>query len=112
MDASTAARSVRGRHRHRRVTAVMVGALSLATVVLRRRGYSFGGHQIVRCRKGHLFTTIWIPGASLKAVRLGWWRFQRCPVGKHWSLVRPVKESSLSEEVLRAARATTDVRVP
>jgi hypothetical protein len=78
----------------------------------RRRGYPMGGNVVVRCRKGHLFTTIWLPGASLKSVRLGWWRFQRCPVGKHWSLVAPVKESDLTEEEKRVARENRDIRIP
>lgn len=43
----------------------------------------------VRCRAGHLFTTIWIPLASLKAARLGGQHFQRCPVGHHWTTVAP-----------------------
>lgn len=43
----------------------------------RRRGYSgMGGDTIVRCSRGHLFTTLWIPGSSLKAVRLGSQRYQ------------------------------------
>ena len=29
-----------------------------------------GRNVVVRCRQGHLFTTIWIPGGSLKALRL------------------------------------------
>ena len=62
-------------------------------------------------RRGHLFTTIWIPGA-LKAVRLGWWRFQRCPVGGHWSLVAPVREADLTEDERRVARENRDVRIP
>jgi hypothetical protein len=71
-----------------------------------------GGNVVVRCRRGHLFTTIWVPGVSLKSVRLGWWRLQWCPVGKHWSLVAPVKESTLSEEDNRTAHEHVDVRVP
>ena len=71
-----------------------------------------GGNVVVRCRRGHLFTTIWVPGVSLKSVRLGWWRFQRCPVGGHWSLVTPVKESGLSEEERRSAHAVKDARIP
>jgi hypothetical protein len=82
------------------------------TLALRRRGYPFGGDVVVRCRQGHLFTTIWVPLASLKAVRLGWWRFQRCPVGRHWSLVSPVRASELSEEQRLAAAAAKDVRIP
>ena len=86
--------------------------LAAATVVLRRREYAFGPRTFVRCRQGHVFTTIWIPGASLKAVRLGWWRLQRCPVGKHWALVAPVKPSALTDEERRSAEAHRDVRVP
>jgi hypothetical protein len=77
-----------------------------------RSGYRFGREVIVRCRRGHLFTTIWIPGVSFKALRLGWWRFQRCPVGNHWTLVRPVKESELTEEERRLAAEHRDVRIP
>lgn len=78
----------------------------------RRLGYKLGGNVVVRCRRGHLFTTIWIPGASLKAVRLGWARAQRCPVGKHWTLVTPVKDSDLTEDERRIAAAHHDVRIP
>jgi len=77
-----------------------------------RRGYRLGGNVIVRCRRGHLFTTIWIPGASVKSLRFGWWRGQRCPVGKHWSIVTPVRQSELTEADLRLARANRDVRLP
>ena len=70
-----------------------------------------GGNTIVRCRKGHLFSTIWIPGASLKAVRLGWFRFQYCPVGEHWTLVRPVRDQDLSEDQRREAVEHHDNRV-
>jgi hypothetical protein len=67
---------------------------------------------IVRCRDGHLFTTIWIPAASVKSLRLGPWRVQRCPVGNHWSLVTPVKRSELSDEELAFAAQHRDARVP
>ncbi len=90
----------------------VVGALAVGTVVARRLGYKVGGNVVVRCRQGHLFTTIWIPGASLKAVRLGWARLQRCPVGKHWSLVTPVRDSDLSDEERRLAAERRDVRIP
>ncbi len=93
--------------------AVIVPVLVVGTIVARRRGYSgMGWNTVVRCRHGHLFTTIWVPGASLKAVRLGWARFERCPVGSHWSLVTPVKESSLTAEELRGAKERRDIRVP
>jgi len=80
--------------------------------MMRRRGYPFGGNVVVRCRKGHLFTTLWVPGASLKSVRLGWWRLQRCPVGKHWTLVHPVKEADLGEDERRTAHEHRDIRIP
>ena len=67
-------------------------------VVLRRRGYGIAGDVVVRCRRGHLFTTIWVPGVSVKAFRLGWWRIQRCPVGRHWSFVTPVKRTELTDD--------------
>jgi hypothetical protein len=76
------------------------------------RGYPIAGNLMVRCRAGHLFTTLWIPSVSLKAVRLGWWRVQWCPVGRHWSLVTPVKPSELSAAELREARSQRDLRLP
>jgi hypothetical protein len=97
----------------RRQLLILVVALhALGTLVLALRGYRFGANTVVRCREGHLFTTIWIPGASLKALRLGLWRFQRCPVGNHWSLVRPVRKSELTDDQLRAAHEHKDVRIP
>ncbi len=86
--------------------------IAFATAVLRRRGYRLGRSTVVRCRKGDLFTTIWIPLASFKSLRLGWWRLQYCPVGRHWSLVAPVKETDLSEQELLAAHQHRDIRIP
>jgi len=80
--------------------------------MLRMRGYGFAGDVVVRCRRGHLYTTIWVPGASLKSVRLGWWRLQRCPVGGHWSLVTPVRQSVLTEDERRTADENRDIRIP
>ncbi|HXQ63092.1 MAG TPA: hypothetical protein VN796_12220 [Acidimicrobiales bacterium] len=90
---------------------VLVSVVAL-TVALRRRGYSVGGETVVRCRGGHLFTTIWIPGGSLKSIRLGWMRFQHCPVGDHWTLVSPVRDEDLTDEERRSAADHHDVRVP
>jgi hypothetical protein len=95
------------------VVGVIVLALAVSTVVLRMRGYSgLGGNTVVRCRKGHLFTTIWVPGASFKSIRLGWSRFQHCPVGRHWALVAPVKDQDLTEAERAAAAQYHDVRIP
>jgi hypothetical protein len=90
----------------------VVALLAGGTLVARRLGYKVGGNVVVRCRQGHLFTTIWVPGASLKAIRLGWARWQRCPVGKHWTLVMPVKDATLTDEERRSAREHHDVRIP
>ena len=91
---------------------LIVAGLVAGTVVARRLGYGIGGNTVVRCREGHLFTTIWIPGASLKALRLGWARLQYCPVGRHWSLVTPVRVADLTEAERQAAAEHHDIRVP
>jgi hypothetical protein len=95
-----------------RLLLVVIAVYVVGTIVARQRGYKVGGATIVRCRAGHLFTTIWIPGVSVKAVRLGWWRLQRCPVGNHWTLVSPVREADLTEDELHRARDHRDVRIP
>jgi len=101
--------SVRSR---RRRTVIILAAVLLEPIAMWLRGYPSGGNLVVRCRKGHLFKTLWIPGASLKAVRVGWWRIQRCPVGKHWSVVTPVRESELSRRQRLTANRHRDVRIP
>ena len=82
------------------------------TVVARRAGYKVGGTAIVRCSRGHIFTTTWVPGVSFKAIRLGLVRFQHCPVGHHWALVTPVNEADLTDEERRIASENRDTRVP
>lgn len=66
----------------------------------------------VRCSAGHLYTTIWIWGGSLKAVRLGNSRFQRCPVGHHWARTRRVDPATLTDAERAQAAAVHDVRIP
>jgi len=78
---------------------IVVLALNLA---MRLKGYSIPGETVARCSKGHLFRTIWIEGGSLKAIRLGpRTRYQYCPIGKHWSIIHPVKEKDLTGENLK-----------
>ena len=96
----------------RRVGVIAAGAMLFEAAALWLRTGRIGGNVIVRCRAGHLFTTIWIPAVSAKALRLGWWRVQRCPVGRHWSLVTPVKVAELTEDERRFAREHHDIRVP
>ncbi len=99
------------KHRRELLLGAVVATV-VVTILLRRRGYGIGGDTIVRCRSGHLFTTIWIPGVSLTALRLGWWRLQYCPVGRHWTLVVPVRGADLTDEERRLAEATHDLRIP
>jgi hypothetical protein len=104
--------STRNPGQRRRAVRIAAVAALAETAGLWLRTRRIGGKLIVRCRAGHLFTTIWIPGASLKSVRLGWWRLQRCPVGRHWALVTPVRESDLTPEERAAARQVRDARIP
>ncbi|MBW4029766.1 MAG: hypothetical protein HIU57_03690 [Acidobacteria bacterium] len=96
------------------VVAIVVIAVWLPTLWMRRRGMKSRGTSdvVVRCSRGHLFTTIWVPGVSFKSVRLGTVRVQHCPVGRHWSKVRPVPIDQLSDaERIEAARVH-DIRLP
>jgi hypothetical protein len=91
---------------------VIGGVIAGGTVVARLMGYKLGGNVVVRCRQGHVFTTIWIPGVKLKAVDLVVARVQYCPVGKHWSLVVPVREGELTEGERQFAEQHHDVPIP
>jgi hypothetical protein len=103
---------VKGTKSRRRRLLTFSAAVLLEPLAMKLRGYRMGGNLVVRCREGHLFTTIWLPGASLKSLRFLWWRFQRCPIGKHWSIVTPVKESELTADERRTASEHKDVRLP
>src|SRR5215470_13533246 len=94
------------------IFAGIVAGYAVATVIATRQGYRFGRNVTVRCRQGHLFSTVWIPGASVKALRLGYWRVQWCPVGRHVDLVRLVKDADLTAAERALAAAHHDVPVP
>ena len=98
--------------RRRKRLAIVAAAFLAESIPLWRHGYGVGGNVVVRCRQDHLFTTIWLPGASLKSLRLGSRRVQWCPVARHWSLVQLVRESDLSGRERRNARKHKDVRIP
>lgn len=98
--------------RRRILLSLAAAGLVAELVVLAWRTSSLGGNIVVRCRSGHLFTTLWLPGASVKALRLGWWRAQRCPVGSHWTLVTPADRASLGPEEMRIATSVHDLQVP
>jgi hypothetical protein len=91
---------------------LIAAAASLEVAAIWLRTGRLGGNVAVRCRTGHVFSTIWIPAVSLKSVRLWWWRLQYCPVGHHWSIVTPVRESDLTDDERRSARENTDIRIP
>jgi hypothetical protein len=97
---------------HRWRVALGVSAVAVETAALWLRSRRLGGNVVVRCRGGHLFTTIWIPAASVKSLRLGWWRVQYCPVGRHWTVATPVNEAGLSAEQRQAAHEHHDIRLP
>ena len=90
--------------------AILVAVVAVLLVAGARSGDRF--ERIARCRAGHLFMSTVVPGASLKAVRLGRVRFQRCPVGNHWTLVGWVDASTLTPEEISQAHARHDVRIP
>jgi uncharacterized protein (TIGR03382 family) len=66
----------------------------------------------VRCSAGHTYTTIWMPLGSLKGLRLGRRRFQRCPVGHHWAITARIGPESASRRELRRAAVVHDLRIP
>lgn len=96
------------------VVVIVVIAVWLPTRWMRRRGMKSPGTSdvVVRCTQGHLFTTIWVPGISFKSVRLGTVRLQHCPVGRHWTKVRPVPQEQLSDAERAEAARVHDVRLP
>ena len=97
--------------RAKKLVGIAAGVLAEA-LAMRVRGYPMGTDVVVRCRRGHLFSTIWLPGISVKSLRLIWWRVQRCPVGRHWTIVTPVRANEVSEDDARTARERKDVRLP
>jgi len=94
------------------VLALILAVIAVGTIAARLLGYKLGRNTVVRCRQGHLFSTIWIPGVKLKALDLGIARLQHCPVGKHWTLVVPVRDADLTDEQREFARTHHDVRIP
>ncbi len=91
---------------------LIILSVLLETLPVWLRAHRLGGNVVVRCAKGHLFTTLWIPGASVKSIRLGFWRIQHCPVGHHWSIVTPANVAELSRAERHTAREHHDIRVP
>ena len=84
---------------------IAVALPAAITVGGRALGYKFGGNVVVRCRQGHLFTMLWVLGVKFRSLDLGVARWQRCPVGRHWTLVVPVRDRDLTDEERREAQA-------
>ncbi|MGF7229279.1 MAG: hypothetical protein ACQR33_04830 [Candidatus Saccharibacteria bacterium] len=105
-------------HGNAPVIVLLIPLIVIAAIVLffyrakRRMGVGLGENTIVRCRDGHLFTTIWIPFVSFKAVRFGMMRFQRCPVGNHLTFVVPVDVSTLTPAERDFAYSHHDTNLP
>jgi hypothetical protein len=60
----------------------------------------------VKCRRGGVFQTVWIPLVSLNAVRMGQdTRWQRCPVHSRWEIVEKVDPRELSRAEREEAAA-------
>ena len=93
---------------------VAVGVIVIGVVLIARRGpVATERFEVpVRCRDGHVFTTVWIPGLSFKAIRLGPVRLQWCPVGEHRTFVTPVPWNRLSDQERWMAARYHDSRVP
>jgi len=103
--------------------AVLAIASSVASRRRRRitdRGFVLDGKTVARCRKGHLFTTYWSSAQSWEAEEgpflnhliTSLSRYQRCPIGNHRSLVRPVQSQDLTPEERAAAASCHDHSTP
>ena len=83
-------------------------AFGVGAVLAQRRGYTEAKEVVARCRRGHLFMTFWAAHASRDRFDLGWATIQRCPVGDHWSIIFPVKDSDLTPEDKKVAAQHRD----
>ena len=62
----------------------------------------------VRCAKGHVYGSVWVPFVSFKAIRLGRQRWQRCPVCQRFRMTTRVSRSELTPALEAEARARPD----
>jgi hypothetical protein len=90
------------------IVVVAILAFVAGALIARRKGYNRPGEVVARCRRGHLFTTVWSAKASGRRVDLGWARIQRCPVGDHLTIVFPVRNTDLTAEQRKEARKYRD----
>ena len=108
----TSSKSPDRRNRRLVIAGTIAASYVVGILAARRMGYRFGRNVVVKCHAGHVFSTIWIPAASFKAIRLGLWRMQWCPVGRHIALIHPIKDVDLTEEMRDVAAVKHDIPVP
>jgi hypothetical protein len=94
------------------VAVVLAVAIGFKVVWRRRSPSGRAGRVVVRCREGHLFTTVWVPFVSFKSIRFGAWRWQRCPVADHWTFVAVVPGDQLTDPERRLAEQFSDGPIP
>lgn len=68
--------------------------------------------SIARCSEGHLFSTIWIPLVSFKAIRIGSDRWQKCPLCRKFRRVSLVDKDGLSAAEVEQVRSVQDSPIP
>jgi hypothetical protein len=90
------------------VVVVAFGAFVLGALIARRKGFTKQGDVVVRCRRGHLFTTVWTSRLSKSRLDLGFARIQRCPQGNHLTIVTPVDGATLTKEEKKQAKQLRD----
>ncbi|HVC57992.1 MAG TPA: hypothetical protein VND15_00780 [Candidatus Acidoferrales bacterium] len=69
--------------------AILPVAIVAVVIVALLLYYRFGPKYVTRltCQKcSQQFDYNWVPGISFNAVRLGKWRYMRCPLCGRWSL--------------------------
>jgi hypothetical protein len=85
---------------------IIAAVVILKVVVSKRSGRpALRGKVVVRCNKGHVFETTWSALGSVTSIRLAATRVQRCRVGHHWALVKPVSDSELTDDERRQLTA-------
>lgn len=90
------------------IVAAAIIAFAVGAMVASRKGYKEGGEVVVRCGRGHVFTTVWVDRFTYRRVDLGFAKIQRCPVGDHLTVVRPVETSELTPEEKKQAKLVRD----
>jgi len=64
--------------------------------------------KIVHCSGGAYYESKWVPLASLKAIRLGNRRLQRCPVHHKWEVTVKVPDDLVTPEIREQAAQHRD----